>query len=124
MISGKLIAVHIVSGDAQVLQAARALAGGRFEIQISDTTRKAARAVQETQFDVAVIDLHPGGFSFARLMKESPASAATRILMLCERAADTWLCNQAGATAVILKPLTDTTNLTEAVQKVLDQKSS
>lgn len=120
MTSGKLISVHIASGDTQIQEAARALAGGRFEIHVSANMRDADRAAQTTHFDVAIIDLHPGGFSFARLMKESPHSAATLILMLCERVQDIWLCHQAGAAEVLIKPLTDPSALTEAVERVLE----
>lgn len=120
MASGKLISVHIVSGDARVLQAARALPEGRFEVRVSAGVRDAERAVQATHFDLAVIDLHPGGFSLARLLKEDSISATTRILMLCERVQDVWLCRQAGAAEVLIKPLTDPAILTEAVDKVLE----
>lgn len=120
MASGKLISVHIVSGDARILQAARALPEGRFEVRVSAVPRDAERVVQAAHFDVAVIDLHPGGFSLARLLREDPVSATTRIVMLCERAQDVWLCRQAGASEVLIKPLTDPTILTEAVDKVLE----
>ncbi len=120
MTSGRLVSVHIASGDTQIHQAALALPEGRFEIHVSANTRDAQRAVQTTHFDVAVIDLHPGGFSLARLLQESPTSAVTRILMLCERTQDVWLCQQAGAAQVLIKPLTDPTALTEAVDRVLE----
>ncbi len=119
MTSGRLVSVHIASGDTQIHQAALALPEGRFEIQLSTNTRDAERAVKAANFDVAVIDLHPGGFSLARLLQENPISASTRILMLCERSQDVWLCHQAGAAQVLIKPLTDPTVLTEAVDKVL-----
>lgn len=120
MTSGKLISVHIASGDTQIHGAARALSEGRFEFHVSANTRDARRAVQTTHFDVAVIDLHPGGFSLARFLQESPTSAATRILMLCERTQDVWLCHQAGAVQVLVKPLTDPTALTDAVERALE----
>jgi CheY-like chemotaxis protein len=111
-----MMQVHVLSEDDHVSGAAKALDASRFELSFS-TERTSALSRMSKGCDVAVIDLRSNGFAVARDLKANPATREVSIVMLCDRMADKWLCHQAGAKEVLVKPLSDPTELTSAVER-------
>lgn len=104
--------------DRRIREAARALDADSFEVSLSSTPFEALTSAQ-VGFEVAVIELRLNGFSVARELRENPKTAGARIVMLPDRAHDEWLCRQAGADFVIVKPLPDTSTLERAITSIL-----
>jgi DNA-binding response OmpR family regulator len=65
--------------------------------------------------DVAVIELDLGGFGITRDIRERTPERHVRVVMLCSRPHDRWLCKQAGADEVLIKPLGDLSVLVKAI---------
>lgn len=105
--------VHVLSDDRKIREAARALPA-RFETSFSQDRLEALLAI-ENGGDIAVIELDLGGFGVAKEIRERTPNRHVRIVMICSRPHDRWLCRQAGADEVLVKPLRDTSLLTRAV---------
>lgn len=90
----------------------------QFELSFSNE-RESALARMKQGCDVAVIDLRSNGFAVARDLKSDSSTENVRVVMLCDRFADTWLCRQAGAEEVIVKPMSDPSELTSAVERIV-----
>lgn len=105
--------VHVLSEDPRVLDAARALPA-RFDTSFSDNRLEALRIIEEGA-DIAVICLDLGGFGIAKEVRDATPDRPLRIVMLCSRPHDRWLCREAGADEVLIKPLRDTSLLARAV---------
>lgn len=116
--SDNLLRVQVISEDDRVIQAARALPP-RFEVTISSSRDRALAAIELEGCDLAVIELEGGGFGTAKDLRARDETRDARVVMLCDRAHDRWLCMQAGADEVIIKPLADVTTLIEAVERAL-----
>lgn len=110
--------VHVLSLDEHVTQAAKALDADRYELSFSADRRSALDRMKQG-CDVAIIDLRSNGFAVARDLKFDPSTQNVLVVMLCDRAADRWLCHQAGAQEVIVKPMSDPSELTSAVERVV-----
>lgn len=116
------VRVHVLSDDARVRQAARSLASDRFTVALHDDPVEAIRAMRRDGADVAVIELQLrayGGFAVVRDLAASPSTSAVRVVMLCDRPHDRWLCTQAGAHEVVVKPIADPSEIRHAVEAVL-----
>jgi DNA-binding response OmpR family regulator len=113
-----MMQVHVLTEDDHVVGAAKALDASRFELSFS-TKRASALSRMRSGCDVAVIDLRSNGFAVARDLKAHPSTQNVSIVMLCDRAADRWLCLQAGGKEVLVKPLSDPTELTSAVERLV-----
>ena len=114
--------VHIVTDDERILQAGRDLPPERFEVTFSATAEDALSAAMQSHPEVAVMELHigdHGGFSLAREFRDIPGMPEFRLIMLCDRPHDRWLCRQAGAEQVIVKPMADPSELLQALDAVL-----
>lgn len=100
--------VSVLSNDPRVIGSARALG----ETVVFSDPALAVERVAGT--DLAVIELELGGFSAVRELRADPSTRDVRVVMLCVREADRWLCRQAGADQVLVKPLEDPSRLIEA----------
>lgn len=115
-ISGK-VGVHVLALDERIREAARALESSRFEVTFSSNRAEAIAAVESSQPDIVVIDLILGGFDVARDLRARP-HLDVKLIMFCDRPHDRWLCRQAGAQEVIVKPLADVSSLLQAIESV------
>jgi DNA-binding response OmpR family regulator len=107
------IRVHVLSTDRRVQDAAKALPA-TYSVGFSTDKWEALREI-ETRADIAVIELDLGGFGVTRDIRERTTDRHVRVVMLCSRPHDRWLCKQAGADEVLIKPLSDTSVLIKAV---------
>lgn len=116
------IIVHLVSADERVRQAARSLPPDRFDVSFSGSAQEALAWVMQNPPEVAVMELHIGdygGFALAKDFRNLPSLANLPLVMLCERPHDRWLCHQAGAAQVLVKPLSDPSILLDALEAAL-----
>jgi len=104
--------VFVLSRDPKVQKAAGSLEQRGCAITYAPKPLGAARAARGC--DVAVIDLDRGGYSVAKDIKASTPD--TKVVMLCDRSHDRWLCMQAGADIVFIKPLQDLPDFVEQIQ--------
>lgn len=114
------VRVHVLTRDERVRQAARGLVSSRTEVSFSEDASDAPQGAAGC--DVAVIDLQLGGFSVVRELRALATTENIRVVMLCDRPHDRWLCMQAGADQVIVKPLPDTTTLSNAILTALSRE--
>jgi CheY-like chemotaxis protein len=122
MLQPDLIGVHIFTDDDRVRMAGRSLPSDRFSVTFSSTAPEALAAVRRNHPDVVVLELQVGdygGFALAKDLHSLPGMEKLPIVMLCDRPHDRWLCRQAGASEVIVKPLPDPSVLLEAVDAAL-----
>lgn len=105
--------VQVLSADERVVHAARALPKGSYVVAFSNDMEEFLEAVGSQGCDVAVIDLALNGYAAGVELKG--LSLASRVVMLCDRPHDRWLCRQAGADEVLVKPLEDPAELIAAV---------
>jgi DNA-binding response OmpR family regulator len=110
--------VQVVSNDERVTRAARSLPNA-YDVTISRNREQALAAIEKQGCDLAVLDLEGGGFATAKDLRASDATREARIVMLCDRPHDRWLCFQAGADEVIVKPLPDVLTLVKAIESTL-----
>lgn len=113
--SEPLVRVHVLSVDGRTRQAARSLPAERFRVAFSEDMNQMLEGLQTQACDVAVIDLSLNGFAMAKDLRASTETGSSKIVMLCERQHDVWLCRQAGADQVLIKPLDDPSVLIDAV---------
>lgn len=114
--------VLIVTTDERVLQAANTLPPDRFVVGYARSSQEALATARQGFPEVAVLELRSGdfgGFALAKELRDIPGMPAFRLVMLCDRPHDRWLCRQAGAEAVLVKPLSDPSALLEALDSVL-----
>lgn len=111
------IRVQVVSDDERVTRAARSLPD-EYEVTISPYREQALATIEKQGCDVAVLELEGGGFATAKDLRANKETRHARIVMLCDRPHDRWLCYQAGADEVIVKPLLDVLTLTNAIKSV------
>ena len=116
------LGVHVFTGDDRIRQAARSLPAARYLVTYSDTPPDAIDEVRKSNPAVAVLELRVGdygGFGLAKDLHALPSMGHLPLVMLCERPHDRWLCHQAGAQQVIVKPLSDPMALLLALDAVL-----
>lgn len=111
--------VQVLAHDDRVRQAARALPAERFDVSYSTDPDAAFSVLRNKGCDLAVVELEVGGFGFVRDLRAAPLTNQARVVMLCNRPHDRWLCLQAGADEVLIKPLQDVTTLISAIDLVL-----
>jgi DNA-binding response OmpR family regulator len=114
--------VLIVSEDQRVIEAGKALPADRFVVTFVATAQEALAEAMNNRPEVAVLELHVGdfgGFALAKELRDLPEMTPFALIMLCDRPHDRWLCRQAGAAAVIVKPVADPTELLSALDSVL-----
>jgi len=70
-----------------------------------------------------IAELSLEGFAFAKDLRDRPYGDSIAIILLCDREQDRWLCKQAGADEVIVKPLPDTSTLLRAVDAAVRTKN-
>jgi CheY-like chemotaxis protein len=105
-----LLGVHVFTDDDRIRQAARSLPAARYSVTYSDTAPDAIDEVRKSRPAVAVLELRVGdygGFALAKDLHALPSMGNLPLVMLCDRPHDRWLCHQAGARQVIVKPLPD-----------------
>ena len=105
-----LLGVHVFTDDDRIRQAARSLPAARYFVTYSDTAPDAIDEVRKSKPAVAVLELRVGdygGFALAKDLHALPSMGNLLLVMLCDRPHDRWLCHQAGAKQVIVKPLPD-----------------
>lgn len=105
----------VLATDERVLGAARSLPSDRFEVFSTNDPRVALR--EAGRGELALVDLDLNGFSVVRELKDRERDVA--VVMFCPRLQDVWLCRQAGADEVLLRPLRDTSELLRAVESIL-----
>jgi CheY-like chemotaxis protein len=115
-------AVHVLALDERIREAARALDPSRFTVAFSSNRAEAIAAVDSARPDIVVIDLVLGGFDVARDLRARP-HLDVKLVMFCDRPHDKWLCRQAGAQEVIVKPLADLDSLLQAVESAMKTSS-
>ena len=116
------IIVHVVTGDEKVRQAARSLPQDRFDVSISSGAQEALSWMLQNTAEIAVLELQVGdygGFALAKGLHNLPGLGKLPLVMLCDRPHDRWLCKQAGAAQVLVKPLPDPSILLDALDAVL-----
>jgi DNA-binding response OmpR family regulator len=111
------IRVHVLAEDLRLREAARALPNP-FEASFSVSRGEALEAVKSGA-EIAIIDLDCGGFGVSRDIRDTVRGREVRILMICSRPEDRWLCRQAGADDVLVKPILDPSVLTNATQRLM-----
>lgn len=114
--------VLIVSGDGRVIEAGRSLPADQFEVTFARTAQEALVAVMANPPEVVVIELFDGdfgGFALSKQLRDIPEMPPFDVVMLCDRPHDRWLCRQAGAAAVIVKPIDDPSELLDALDSIL-----
>ena len=112
----------MVTDDERTKEAGRALPPERFEVAFASSAQEALAEVLRYPPEVAVLDLHVGdfgGFALAKELRDIPDIAPVQLVMLCDRPHDRWLCRQAGAVAVLVKPVDDPTDLLDALDAAL-----
>lgn len=107
--------VQVVSDDDRVTKAARSLPD-EYDVTISRNREQALAAIDKQGCDVAVLELEGGGFGTAKDLRANNATREARVVLLCDRPHDRWLCFQAGADEVIVKPLRDVLTLANAIE--------
>ena len=111
----------VVSTDPDVEEEVRFGAPEALEI-VSVNDADSANETLLTLTPVAVmVDLRSGsagGFSLAKDMSQTPRLAQIPVIFLLEREQDRWLAGQAGAAAILRKPL-NSNELWVAVSSVL-----
>jgi len=116
------VGVHVFTDDDRIREAARSLPAARYVVTYSETAPDAIDEVRKTRPAVAVLELRVGdygGFALAKDIHALPSMGNLPLVMLCDRPHDRWLCNQAGAQQVIVKPLPDPMVLLLALDAVL-----
>ena len=86
------------------------------------TSFQEAGVSPRTRLVAAVLELQMGdygGFALAKDLRALPSMSDLPLVMLCDRPHDRWLCRQAGAAEVIVKPMPDPTVLLDAVDAAL-----
>lgn len=111
--------VHVLSDDERVREFARGLDPARYEVSFSSHRYEALVQVKKKPCDIAVIELELGGFGATKDLRALQTVRYIRVVMLCDRAHDRWLSLQAGADAVIVKPLQDLLQLQNAIELLL-----
>lgn len=114
--------VLIVSEDDRVRQAGRALPPDHYEVTYASSAQSAIAEALRYPPEVAVLELQVGdfgGFALAKQLRDLPGIKPFQLVMLCDRPHDRWLCRQAGAAAVIVKPLADPSELRDALDAVM-----
>ena len=118
----ELVGVHIFTDDDRVRQAGESPPVRRFVVTYSSTAEDALAEVRRTRPSVAVLELRVGdygGFALAKDLRALPSMSDLPLVMLCDRPHDRWLCRQAGAAEVIVKPMPDPTVLLDALDAAL-----
>jgi DNA-binding response OmpR family regulator len=116
------VGVHVFTDDDRIREAARSLPAARYVVTYSATAPDAIDEVRKTRPAVAVLELRVGdygGFALAKDIHALPSMGSLPLVMLCDRPHDRWLCHQAGAQQVIVKPLPDPMALLLALDAVL-----
>lgn len=107
------VRVHVLSSDERIREAARALPSN-YSVSFSMDKWEAIHEIARNS-DIAVIELDIGGFGVTREILQRSHDRNVRLIMICSRPQDRWLCKQAGAHEVIVKPLSDISQLTRAI---------
>ena len=116
------VGVHVFTDDDRIREAARSLPAARYVVTYSATAPDAIDEVRKTRPAAAVLELRVGdygGFALAKDIHALPSMGSLPLVMLCDRPHDRWLCHQAGAQQVIVKPLPDPMALLLALDAVL-----
>ena len=116
------LGVHVFTDDDRIREAARSLPAARYAVTYSQTAPDAIDEVRKTRPAAAVLELRVGdygGFALAKDIHALPSMGNLPLVMLCDRPHDRWLCHQAGARQVIVKPLPDPMVLLLALDAVL-----
>lgn len=116
------LGVHVFTDDDRIREAARSLPAARYVVTYSETAPDAIDEVRKTRPAAAVLELRVGdygGFALAKDLRALPSMADLPLVMLCDRPHDRWICRQAGAREVIVKPLSDPMALLDAVETAL-----
>jgi DNA-binding response OmpR family regulator len=116
------LGVHVFTDDDRVRQAARSLPPARYVVSYSATAPDAIDEVRLNRPAIAVLELRVGdygGFALAKDLRALPSMGELPLIMLCDRPHDRWLCRQAGACEVIVKPLPDPMALLQALDAAL-----
>lgn len=112
------VTVHVLSDDQRVVHAARSLAP-RFNVTFSENRQEALETMEREGADVAIVELELGGFGVVKDIRGRNSISDARVVMLCDRPHDRWLCKQAGADEVLVKPLSDLSVLAKTVESLL-----
>ena len=118
----RYLRVQVLATDSRVVQSARALPTERFGAGFS-SDRLHALTRTDQGCDVVIAELSLEGFAFAKDLRDRPYGDSIAIILLCDREQDRWLCKQAGADEVIVKPLPDTSTLLRAVDAAVRTKN-
>lgn len=116
------LGVHVFTDDDRVRQAARSLPPERYAVSYSATAPDAIDEVRRSRPAAAVLELRVGdygGFALAKDLHALPSMGDLPLIMLCDRPHDRWLCRQAGAREIIVKPLPDPMALLQALDAAL-----
>jgi DNA-binding response OmpR family regulator len=107
------VRVHVLSSDERIREAARALPSN-YSVSFSTDKWEGIHEIARNA-EIAVIELDPGGFGVTKEIRERSRDRKVRVIMICSRPHDRWLCKQAGADEVLVKPLSDISQLTRAI---------
>ena len=103
--------VLVVSGDPHIRDEVEYGFPADVEVAVADDARVAWSYMREEIPDAAIVDIHTGsagGYGLAKDMSQDPRLSKVPVLMLLERAQDTWLARQAGAALIKAKPMSST----------------
>jgi DNA-binding response OmpR family regulator len=114
------IRVHVLTDDERLRESASALREDRFDVVISSDPAGTVASVRGRGDEVAVLELQLGAYGGFAVAKDLHAVRPdVHLVMVCDRPHDAWLCRQAGAEAVLVKPLPDPADLEAAIESVV-----
>ncbi|MFN2611637.1 MAG: hypothetical protein ABR507_12345 [Actinomycetota bacterium] len=111
-----------MSTDEKIVEAAGSISPHIYEVELSSDMSATLTAMDRRSLDAAVLDLSDGGFSTAKELRLRPDGDRVGLVLICERTQDRWVCLQAGADEVILKPLADPSALTSIIQSAINSR--
>lgn len=109
------VRVRVLSDDERIRQSALTLPSN-YSVELFDQPLAALAAI-ELDGDIAIIELGLGGYGITHDIRER-AGREVKVVMICSRPQDRWLCRQAGADDVLVKPLRDPSVLTDAIDRL------
>ena len=111
----------VVTDDPRVQEELRYALPTGFSAKFTADARSAWKQLQTGVPDVVVVDIQTGsagGYGLTMDMGTRPEFAKVPVIMLLERAHDSWLAKQAGAVSFVCKPVAATSLVRACMEAV------
>ncbi|MDQ3661244.1 MAG: response regulator [Actinomycetota bacterium] len=115
------IALLVVTDDPRVQEELRYALPTGVSARFAADARSAWKELQTGTPTVVVVDIQTGsagGYGLTKDMGTRPEFAQVPVVMLLERAQDSWLAKQAGAVSFVCKPVAATSLVRECMEAV------